>query len=84
MDGTCSAPHGIQGNLPLPQVDPAFANVDVIAHHQRKILNKNAPTSLSGHGVRGTTGALFHLIKDLPPDDVKDVCISSECRIVTI
>ena len=75
---------GIQGQRPLPEIDPAFNNVDVLAHHRRKFLGKLTGPFLKGHGIRGTTGALFQLTMELPPSDVKYVHVSSNCQIVTI
>ena len=75
---------GVQGRSPLPQLDPAFNNVDVIGHHRRNFLANNPKSNLSGHGVRTTTGALMQLLKDLPEGVVKDSHISKECHVFTI
>lgn len=75
---------GVQGHPPLPKLDPAFNNVDVIGHHRRNFLANSSKLNMSGHGVRTSTGALMQLLKDLPDGVVKDSHISKECQVFTI
>ena len=45
---------GVQGRSPLPELDPAFNNVDIIGYHRRNFLANNPKSNLVGHGARTT------------------------------
>ena len=72
---------GVEGRTPLPQLDPAFANVDMISHHRHTFLSNKKGSSMTGHGVRSTTGALMQLVAEIGAD-VKDFCTSMASEVL--
>ena len=72
---------GLPGQVPMREIDPAFNNLDILAHNRRKILGKQA--SVQGVGIRNSTAALFQLAADLP-NFFKDICLDSHSQVITM